>query len=136
MVIATARSQIGIKESPKNSNKVKYNRWFYGKNESAYWYCTFVCWVFAHVIEEIKPVTKPTGKYSGTIPTPTIKRGDKGDNVKLLQKFLNWYHPDWKLEVDGEDGEKTEEAVMVFQKTEIAEAFIEFAKKEGLSFFQ
>lgn len=118
MIIATARSQVGVKESPKNSNKVKYNRWFYGRNQAAFWCCTFVCWLFAHVIGEIKPVTKPTGKYDGTIPSPTIKRGDKGDKVKQLQKFLNWYHPDWKLEVDGEDGEKTEEAVMVFQKTE------------------
>ena len=118
MVIETARSQLGVKESPKNSNKVKYNVWFYGKNISAFWCCTFVCWVFAHVEGEIKPVTKPAGKYSGTIPGPTIKLGDKGNNVKLLQKFLNWYHPAWKLKEDGEDGALTETALKVFQKTE------------------
>lgn len=118
MVIETARTQLGVKESPKNSNKVKYNRWFYGKNESALWCCTFVCWIYAHVDGEILPVAKPSGKYSGTIPGPTIKRGDKGDKVKQLQKFLNWYHPAWKLKEDGDDGALTETAVKVFQKTE------------------
>ena len=118
MVIETARSQLGVKESPKNSNKVKYNVWFYGRNVSAFWCCTFVCWIFAHVEGEIQPVTKPTGKYSGTIPTATIQRGDKGDKVKALQKFLNWYHPAWKLEEDGVEGGLTETAVKMFQKTE------------------
>ena len=122
MVIETARSQLGVKESPKNSNKVKYNVWYYGRNISAFWCCTFVCWIFAHVEGEIKPVTKPSGKYSGTIPAATIKRGDKGDKVKALQKFLNWYHPGWKLEEDGVEGGLTETAVKVFQKTEAIDA--------------
>lgn len=118
MVIATALAEVGVKESPKNSNKVKYNQWFYGKNESAFWCCTFVCWVFAHVQLPPKPVPKPTGKYSGTIPSPTLKRGSKGTNVKNLQKFLNWYCPTWELSVDGEFGERTQTALKIFQTTE------------------
>ena len=116
MVIATALAEVGIKESPKNSNKVKYNQWFYGKNQSAYWCCTFVCWVFAHVQEPAKPISKPTGKYGGTVPSPTLKKGSKGEAVKNLQKFLTWYGV--KLTADGEFGGNTESALKVFQKTE------------------
>lgn len=42
--IDKARSQIGVKESPMNSNKVKYNTWFYGKPTSAPWCMNFVDW--------------------------------------------------------------------------------------------
>ena len=63
-------------------------------------------------------IAKPTGKYSGAIPTPTIKSGSKGDNVKLLQKFLNWYHPAWKLTEDGKAGDKTINATASFQHAE------------------
>jgi len=118
MVVATALAEVGVKESPRNSNKVKYNVWFYGKNQSAYWCCTFVCWVFAHVREDVVAVTKPTGKYDGVIASATLKNGSKGENAKNLQKFLNWYHPAWKLTEDGEFGSKTEYALKCFQKTE------------------
>ena len=115
MLVATAYSQLGVKESPKNSNKVKYNVWFYGSNRSAFWCCTFACWLFAHLLE---PVKKPTGKYSGTIPTGTLKKGSKGSKVKQLQAFLNWYHSAWKLTTDGNYGAKTALAVIIFQLTE------------------
>ena len=118
MLIATARAEVGVKESPKNSNKVKYNQWYYGKNQSAYWCCTFICWLFAHVKEAAKPIPKPTGKYGGTIPNPTLQKGSKGDSVKNLQKFLNWYYAGWKLVVDGDFGSSTANAVKGFQKTE------------------
>ena len=64
-----------------------------------------------------KPIPKPTGKYSGTIATPTIKNKSKGDNVKNLQKFLNWYGG-FKLSVDGICGPKTVDAIKTFQRTE------------------
>lgn len=115
MLVATAKSQIGVKESPKNSNKVKYNVWYYGSNRSAFWCCTFVCWLFAHLMQ---PVKKPTGKYSGTIPPGTLKKGSKGSGVKSLQTFLNWYCPAWKLTTDGDFGDKTKTAVQIFQLTE------------------
>ena len=121
MAIATAMAEVGICESPKNSNRVKYNTWFYGKEVrgSAYpWCATFICWVFAHIKEPAKPIVKPTGKYGGTIPKPTLQKGSKGDSVKNLQKFLNWYHSAWKLAVDGDFGASTESALKGFQKTE------------------
>lgn len=63
-------------------------------------------------------VTKPSGKYSGTIPKPTLKKGSKGGSVEQLQKFLNWYHPAWKLAVDGVMGSGTESALASFQFAE------------------
>ena len=125
MVIATARSQVGIKESPKNSNKVKYNEWFYGRNISAFWCCTFVCWVFAHVIEPKKkpakkkptaPKPNPQGAYSGSIPKPTLKKGSKGAEVTKLQKFYEWYFDNVKFKNYGTFGTHTEKVQKAFQK--------------------
>lgn len=48
-VLAIARQELGTKESPANSNKVKYNTWYYGRevSGSAYpWCMVFVQWVF------------------------------------------------------------------------------------------
>ena len=44
-----ARRQIGVKESPPNSNNVRYNTWYYGRevSGSAYpWCAVFVAFVF------------------------------------------------------------------------------------------
>lgn len=49
-LLAIATKEIGVKESPTGSNKVKYNTWFYGRevSGSSYpWCCTFVCWCYA-----------------------------------------------------------------------------------------
>lgn len=48
-VLRIARAEVGTKEYPMNSNKVKYNTWYYGKavSGSAYpWCMAFVQWVF------------------------------------------------------------------------------------------
>lgn len=47
-----ALSQVGTKEKPAGSNRVKYNKWFYGENVSGAsypWCCAFVCYCFNHV---------------------------------------------------------------------------------------
>ena len=49
-VLDTARRELGTTESPANSNKVRYNTWYYGREVSgdAYpWCMAFVQWVFA-----------------------------------------------------------------------------------------
>lgn len=49
-VLTAARKEIGTRENPPGSNKVKYNTWFYGREVSGAsypWCCVFVCWVFA-----------------------------------------------------------------------------------------
>ena len=48
-LLELARRQLGVKEDPPGSNKVKYNAWYYGRDVSgaAYpWCMVFVQWVF------------------------------------------------------------------------------------------
>ena len=55
-VIAMAKSQIGVKESPAGSNNVKYNTDYYGKAVSgpAYpWCVVFIWWVFQQVCKAL-----------------------------------------------------------------------------------
>ena len=61
---------------------------------------------------EPKPTATPKA-YTGKLPTSTLRRGSRGEQVKLLQKFLNWYGN--KLTVDGDFGPATESAVLKFQ---------------------
>jgi len=61
-----------------------------------------------------KESQKPAGKYSGTIPSPTLKKGSTGTGVKNWQKFLNWYGA-YGLIDDGKFGSLTKEATKAFQ---------------------
>lgn len=107
----------------KNGKHYVYTRDSGGRNHTG-WYAYettmkgLIPRIWLGYVEKPKPVEKPSGKYSGTIPQPTLKRGSKGDSTKNLQKFLNWYHPAWKLAVDGVFGGSTEKAVSIFQLTE------------------
>lgn len=68
----------------------------------------------------IYPPVEFTNKmnYQGNYPTlPTrgyFKKGDKGSNVKLLQKLLNWLNG-CNLSVDGIIGDKTVQQIKNFQ---------------------
>lgn len=64
-----------------------------------------------------KKSSSTTKKYTGTIPTSILKRGNTGTQVKYLQQFLNWYS-NYKLDVDGIFGVATENALKNFQKIE------------------
>lgn len=51
-ILAAARAEIGTKESPANSNRVKYNTAYYGREVSGSdypWCCAFIWWVFHSV---------------------------------------------------------------------------------------
>ncbi len=65
-----------------------------------------------------KPIKKPTGKYSGAIPNPTLKKGSSGPEVTKLQKFLEWYHPQWKFKHYGTFGANSHACVKAFQYAE------------------
>ena len=47
-VLETARGELGVKESPRGSNNVKYNTWYYGREVSGEypWCMVYVQWVF------------------------------------------------------------------------------------------
>lgn len=56
---------------------------------------------------DVESIVKPAIKF-----TRTLRRGNKGDDVKLLQQLLGFTGPD----IDGSFGPKTLEAVKLFQK--------------------
>ena len=78
-------------------------------------------WIITAKPETPKPTPTPTpsrkGTYNGKIAVPTVKRGTRGQNVEVLQKFLNWYGG-YGLAVDGICGAKTVAAIKKFQKAE------------------
>lgn len=56
-ILQIAISEIGTKESPPNSNKVKYNTWIYGKEVSGHeypWCGAFVSWGYSEAGVPIK----------------------------------------------------------------------------------
>ena len=64
--------------------------------------------------KEETPYT-PTTPYTGGLPIGTVKDGSKGDDVKQVQKFLNWCI-NAGLTVDGACGSKTVSAIKKYQK--------------------
>ncbi|WP_300635984.1 CHAP domain-containing protein [uncultured Oscillibacter sp.] len=63
-VLAIAKAELGTKESPANSNRVKYNTWYYGRevSGSAYpWCMAFVQWVFAQAGVKLPAKTASCG---------------------------------------------------------------------------
>lgn len=69
-------------------------------------------------LDQPKPEEKP---YTGQLPKIPKRgwftSGDKGEEVKKLQRFLNWYG-DYGLKVDGIVGAKTMYAVKLYQGRE------------------
>lgn len=65
---------------------------------------------------------KKAEKYPYTLPKLPkrgwFSSGDEGEQVKLLQQFINWYFGYKKLSVDGEVGRKTINAVREYQGIE------------------
>jgi len=61
-----------------------------------------------------KEAQGPKGKYTGVIPSPTLKKGSEGAAVKNWQLFLNWYGA-YGLIDDGSFGSLTKEATRAFQ---------------------
>lgn len=107
-LIQIAAGQVGVKESPANSNNVKYNTWFYGKavSGSAYpWCAVFVCWCFNELAKE----------QAVSVSAPRLRVGSSGSSVRKLQILLNGLGYDCG-KVDGDFGTKTEKAVKAFQK--------------------
>lgn len=123
--VAIAQAEVGTTEWPADSNKVKYNTWFYGKEVSgpAYpWCAAFVCWVFAVLAGETSASTGSSGASSAasakrtaiTVSAYLLKSGSQGEGVKTLQAALNARGYNCGT-VDGEFGAKTLAAVKSYQ---------------------
>ena len=120
-LLRIAAAQVGVKESPANSNNVKYNTWYYGKavSGSAYpWCCVFCVWCFAVLAGEITgesvPKTTNTEEYCN-VTAKVLKYGSSGSAVKKLQILLNGLGY-IAGSVDGKFGSKTSRAVSDYQK--------------------
>lgn len=98
-ILALAKKQVGVTESPKNSDNVKYNTWWYGKKVKGNypWCCVFVNWLF-HELDSDKifcdgkkvgyvPAVHEWAKanklvvYDRTKAASTIKNGKPGDLI-------------------------------------------------------
>ena len=84
-VLEIAREELGTKESPANSNRVKYNTWYYGREVTgkAYpWCMAFVQWVFHQAGVPLPLKTASCGalmnaaKKSGQWVTKDCRPGD------------------------------------------------------------
>ena len=84
-VALLAATQVGISESPPNSNNVRYNTWYYGREVSggSYpWCMVFVQWVFAQLGVALPQRTASCGalmraaQMSGQWVTADYRPGD------------------------------------------------------------
>ena len=78
-------------------------------------------WLYGYEYKQ-NPAPEEKGEYYPG-PFPKLPKrgwftsGDKGEEVKKLQKFLNWYG-DYGLDIDGEVGRKTMNAVKYYEGRE------------------
>lgn len=88
-VIDLAKSQVGVKENPKNSNRQKYGEW-YGVN-GVKWCVQFVEWVFAHAGQTLPYKTASCKSlydwYKANAPQQIFSTPKAGDIV-----YYNWGH--------------------------------------------
>jgi len=87
-LLTVATKQLGITEWPANSNKVKYNTWYYGRevSGSAYpWCMAFVQWCYAEAGMRLPYKTASCGAllnwYKQHHPECVVTRPEPGDIV-------------------------------------------------------
>lgn len=80
--------------------------------------------LFGRPLYNSDKVSAKKKKYGGKLPSLPqkedgyyLEKGDEGEQVRLLQLFLNWYGK-YGLEIDGDFGKKTESAVKNYQAAE------------------
>lgn len=143
MIVNTAKSQVGTKEVPAGSNKVKYNKWFYGKDVSGSsypWCMAFVSWVFAHTeqktavavsVEHKEPVAHATVNVKNSAPKLSFS--------KTVKEYQHAYNVSYKgkLAEDGLLGKNTKDTfsdVHLYRGVQHKATIVKFIqRKVGLS---
>lgn len=91
-IVFLALKEVGITENPPNSNKVKYNTWFYGRevSGSAYpWCAVFISWLFRSAPNLLKKSASCTTIWNDCkAKGMTVSAPRKGDIV-----FFNFSNP-------------------------------------------
>lgn len=80
------------------------------------WYCYETTMKGLIVKIYTADMTPEAKGYEDEFPTGTVEKGEKGTQVKRLQKFLNWYFGSKVLNEKGRFGNLTEKYVKKFQK--------------------
>lgn len=68
-------------------------------------------------------------RFSGTLPTKTVRKGMKNDDVAKWQSFLKWYFKLGTSFVDGDFGSNTEMYTTRFQE----ESFVDQTEHDGVA---
>lgn len=123
------RGHVGVVEEVKSNGDIVvcmsgYKSYLYKERTltkaSGYVYSDYKLLGFVYPPVEFTTTEVTTSTYTGTFPSlPSrgyFKKGDKGTQVKNLQKFLNWAN-NASLSIDGIIGSKTIAQVKTFQKS-------------------
>nr|WP_300827818.1 CHAP domain-containing protein [uncultured Oscillibacter sp.] len=153
-VLSIARRELGTKESPANSNRVKYNAWYYGRevSGSAYpWCMVFVQWVFAQAGVKLPVKTAScgalmnaarragrwvTGDYrSGDVAIYDFPGGAATDHTGIIEKVT----PGGVVAIEGNTSQtgSQSDGGMVCRKTRPVKWIVgavrpEFEKEDGM----
>ena len=89
-ILEIARSQIGTRESPANSDNVKYNTVYYGREVSGKypWCAVFVWWVFREAVGLCKAAscTAFVNRYKAFAPGPAARTRPKTKTRTALRR--------------------------------------------------
>ena len=87
-VLDIARLELGTKESPPDSNNVKYNSWFYGRPVSGRdyaWCMVFIQWLFCQAGKKLPYITASCSAllnwYNANRPSRVVKTPQPGDII-------------------------------------------------------
>lgn len=94
-ILEIALGEVGTKESPPDSNKVKYNTWIYGKevSGSAYPWCgAFVSWCYAQAGKTIEKAGLKKGFVGCQYAVANLKKWGRLVTVPQAQDivFFDW----------------------------------------------
>ena len=73
-LLGIARKQIGVSEAPPDSNNVRYNTWYYGREVMGSWYPW--CMVFCKKLNEVSsPIgLRAKSAWKDSLPSMALKK--------------------------------------------------------------